>query len=88
MIKANEAMTKVRELEQAEKMIIKERAIKFCETEVNIKIKETVAEKGTRVTVPCDQVIKEDAWAYLKEQGYTVYYAGADNLDIRWDKAN
>ena len=88
MIKANEALAKVREIEQAEKMAIKENAIQFCETEVNTKIKEKVAEKGTMVLVPCDKELKDDAWAYLKEQGYIVYYTGVDNLDIRWGKAN
>ena len=88
MIKANEALAKVREIEQAEKMAIKEKAIQFCETEVNIKIKEKVAEKETMVIIPCDKELKEDAWAYLKEQGYTVYYTGIDNLDIRWNKVD
>ena len=88
MIKANEARAKVREIEQAEKLAIKERAIQFCETEINEKIKLKVAEKGTQLIVKCDPIIKENAWAYLKEQGFVVYYTGVDNLDIRWDKAN
>ena len=88
MIKANEALAKVREIEQAEKLAIKERAIQFCETEINEKIKLKVAEKGIQVIVNCEPELKEDVWAYLKEQGYTVYYTGINNLDIRWNKVD
>ena len=88
MIKANEALAKVKEIEQAEKMAIKERAIQFCETEVNTKIKEKVALKERMVVVNCEPELKEDAWAYLKEQGYTVYFTGINNLDIRWNKVD
>lgn len=88
MIKANEALARVNELERKAKEAIKERAIQFCETTVNTAIEEKVALKERMVIVNCEPELKEDAWAYLKEQGYTVYYTGINNLDIRWNKVD
>ena len=88
MIKANEALAKVNEIERKEKEAIKDRAIKFCETVVNTAIEEKVALKEKMVLVNCEPELKEDAYNYLREQGYTVYYTGINNLDIRWNKVN
>ena len=88
MIKANEALARVNELQRKEKEAIKDRAIKFCETVVNTAIEEKIALKEKMVIVNCEHELKEDAWAYLKEQGYTVYYTGFNNLDIRWQKVD
>ena len=88
MIKANEALAKVNEIERKEKEAIKDRAIKFCETVVNTAIEEKVALKEKMVLVNCEGELKDDAYNYLREQGYTVYYTGINNLDIRWNKVN
>jgi hypothetical protein len=88
MIKANEALAKVNEIERKEKEAIKARAIQFCETVVNTAIEEKIALKGTLTMVHCEPELKEDAYNYLCEQGYTVYYTGIHNLDIRWNKVN
>ena len=88
MIKANEALAKVNEIERKEKEAIKEKAIKFCETVVNTAIEEKIALKGKMVMVNCEPELKEDVYNYLHEQGYTVYYTGINNLDIRWNKVD
>ena len=88
MIKANEALAKVNEIVRQEKEAIKDRAIKFCETVVNTAIEEKVALKERMVIVNCEPELKEDAYNYLREQGYTVYYTGINNLDIRWNKVD
>ena len=88
MIKANEALAKVNEIEKKEKEAIKARAIKFCEITVNTAIEEKIALKKRMVIVNFEPELKEDAYNYLREQGYTVYYTGINNLDIRWDKVD
>ena len=88
MIKANEALARVNEIERKEKEAIKERAIKFCETIVNTAIEKKVALKERMVIINCEPELKEDIYNYLREQGYTVYYTGINNLDIRWNRVD
>ena len=84
MLKANEARERVAVLINEEKEGIKLKAEEFCETVVDKEIKNAVDDKKCRVTVKCNEEIKEEAWKYLRGKGYVVYYCGCENLDIRW----
>lgn len=84
MLKANEARARVEVLinEEREGIILK--AKEFCETVVNEEIKKAVSEKKESIVVSCDKELREEAWKYLRTQGYVTYFCGHSSIDIRW----